>query len=841
MIVVAAATLSLAVAAAFIGAYYYLVPGLPLAEDLRDIDIGVPLQIYSRDGRLIEEFGEVKRQPIDYADVPPLLVKAVLAAEDEHFFEHPGIDFRGVIRALLSELGLTDVNSGGSTITQQIPRNLDVFARAGTLSGLERFVQKYREILLAFRIEREFSKPEILELFLNTNFYGHASYGVVTAAHTYFGKELGDLDISEVAILAGIPQRPSVWNPVSSVQGTMGRRAYVLRRMRETGAIDPAQEEAALAEPIVAKQHGSQRQLEAPYVAEMARAWMLQRFGPAAYTAGFKVTTTVDSRLQRAANRAIRDTLTAYDERHGYRGPLAHVDLPAGTQDGSAAPDTAPDPAALRAVLDDYVSVIELETAVVTAVEPLAARVFFAASGEQTIGFEAVSWAVPYVDDSIVGNKPEEIGDVLKPGDVVRFRRDANGQWRLAQVPEVQGAFVSVDSRDGAVVALTGGLDYSLSKYNRATQAQRQPGSSFKPFVYSAALESGFTPASIINDAPPNIGYQASLEREWKPANFNDEYFGEVRLRFALRKSLNSVSIKLVQAMGVPETIQYLKRFGFDGVNIPNDLSLALGAGGVAPLELVRGYATFANGGYRVDPYFIDRITMADGTELFTATPAIACPDCAESAVSAETPTATVARPMTPVPGAAVQAPDLITDVTQLYPPLREAPRVISPQNAYLMTDLLQDVVDSGTGNRAKRELGRSDLGGKTGTTNEGRDTWFVGFNGDVTGAAWVGFEDNRPLGGNEQGGVTAIPMWIGYMHEALAGMPEHVLARPPGIVEYRINPINGLIANDAARDTIFEKFEVGKLPDRELEPDFDFEQRGPDGVQDLPKPDLFE
>lgn len=837
MIAVAGAAFVLALAATFVGAYYYLLPGLPIAQDLREIDIGVPLQIYSRDGRLIEEFGEVKRQPVAYADIPPLLVNAVLAAEDEHFFEHPGIDYRGIIRAALSELNLSDGNTGGSTITQQIPRNLDVFARAGTRSGFQRFVQKYREWLLAFRIEREFTKTEILELFLNTNFYGHACYGVVTAARTYFGKELSELDVSEIAILAGIPQRPSVFNPLSSVQGTTGRRAYVLRRMRETEAIDDLQYQSAVAEPIVAKRYGSQRQLDAPYVAEMARAEMVRRFGPAAYTAGLKVTTTVDSRLQTAANQAIRSTLTAYDERHGFRGPLAHVEL-RGAKDEAG---SAPDPEFMRETLEQYGPLLDLEAAVVTAVEPLSARVFFAGRGEETIPFEAVSWAAPYIDDDRVGSRPREMGDVLKPGDVVRFRRDANGQWRLAQLPEVQGAFAAVDPRDGAVVALTGGLDYALSKYNRATQAQRQPGSSFKPFVYSAALANGFNAASIINDAPPNIGYQEALEREWKPANFADEYFGEVRLRFALRKSLNSVSIKLVQAMGVPATVEYLKRFGFDGVNIPNDLSLALGSGGVAPLELVRGYATFANGGFRVDPYFIDRVALADGTELFTATPAVACPDCADSAVAVETDTATVARPSPPVPPALAAGNELITSVTQLYPPLREAPRVISAQNAYLMTDLLQDVVDSGTGNRAKRELGRNDLGGKTGTTNDGRDTWFVGFNGDVAAAAWVGFEDNRPLGGVEQGSFTALPMWIGFMREALAGQPDHVLPRPPGIVEYRINPQSGLIANDAARDTIFEKFEADNIPDREPEPDFtSFDRHDPSGVEDRSSDRLF-
>ena len=793
-----------ALAGVLIGAYYYLAPDIPQAAELRDIKIAVPLQIYSRDGRLIQEFGEQKRTPVAYEDIPPLLVKAVVAAEDEHFFEHPGIDWRGVIRGALNELRASGGNVGGSTITQQVPRTLDIMKRAGLSSGFDRFVAKYKEWIVAYRMELEFTKEEILELYLNTGLFGGRYYGVATAAQAYFGKSLGELTVSEIAILAGIPQRPNEWNPVASVDAAKTRRAYVLRRMLETGAIDNVQYDGALAEPILGREFGPQRQLAAPYVAEMVRAQLVALFGPAAMTAGLKVTTTLDSRLQAASNRAIRNTLSAYDERHGYRGPIARIELPeiapaAGDETLAAADELEPD--ALRALLDDYGPLLDYESAIVLAADDVSARVFFAAHGEQTIGLDAVDWAGPFVNDEVKGPAPDTVAAVLARGDIVRFRRTAEAGWRLAQIPEVQGAFVAVDPLDGAIVALNGGLDFFLSSYNRATQAERQPGSSFKPFVYSAAFENGYTPATVELDAPPDVGYQATLERVWRPENFGGKYFGPSRLREALFESMNSVSIKILQRITVPAAISHIKRFGFDGVAVPNDLSLALGAGGVSPLQITAGYATFANGGYKVTPYFIDRVVTADGEVLYESKPLI-CPDCN---APPETP-ASLEEPK----------PELVSDITELYPKQRAAPRAISARNAYLISDMLLDVVRYGSGNRARRELKRDDLAGKTGTTNEGRDTWFVGFNPSVVGAAWVGFDQFRPLGGNEQGGTTAIPMWIDFMREALDGTPERSLKRPPGIVEYRINPETGLIDGDGSPDSIFEKFDIDNLPERE-------------------------
>ncbi len=798
-----AAAAILFVVAVFVGGYYYVVPSLPRAEELRDIKIQVPLQVYSRDGRLIDEFGEVKRIPVAYADIPPLLIKGVLAAEDEHFFEHPGVDYRGVIRGVLNELSPNGNTVGGSTITQQVTRTLNVLQRSGLSSGVQRFVQKFKEWILAFRIEREFTKQEILELYLNTYFFGQRSYGVAQAARTYFGKDLAELTVSEVAILAGIPQRPADLNPIASPERATTRRSYVLRRMLETGAIDEQQYQTAMVEPVVARRFTPLNQVRAPYVAEMVRAEMIRRFGPAAYTAGLKVTTTIDSRLQSVANSAVHDTLVAYDERHGYRGPLAHVQLPAPAPGGADREhgSALADPERLRALLEDYPTLLDYEAGIVLHADDTSARVYFMAEGEQPIDLEAVAWAAPFVTDDSVGAKPTTVAQVLHAGDIVRFRRAADGHLRLAQVPEVQGAFVSVDPFDGAIVVLNGGFDFYLNNFNRATQSRRQPGSSFKPFVYSAGFDHGFTPATVVTDAPPDIGYQPALERVWKPENFGSKYYGDVRLRFALLESLNSVSIRLLQRIGVPTAVEHVHRFGFDDTAVPEDLSLALGAGGVAPLDLVAGYAVFANGGYRVKPYFIDRVTLSNGELLYSAAPQI----CADCNTPKETP-----------PVEAPATSELVADITQLYPAQLAAPRVISPQNAYLMTDMMQDVVRRGTGERARIALKRGDLAGKTGTTNEGRDTWFVGFNADIVAAAWVGFDQVRPLGAYEQGGVTAIPMWIDYMRAALTGKPEHLLARPPGIVEYRINPTTGLIASDSAPNSIFEKFDIDNLPDRE-------------------------
>jgi penicillin-binding protein 1A len=778
------------VAALIAGGYYYVAPSLPAADELRDLRLQIPLSVYTRDGRLMAKFGEERRTPVKYDEIPPMLVKAVLAAEDDRFFEHPGFDYQGILRAGLNYLRTGSRRQGGSTITQQV-------AREHFLSRERTFVRKFKEAILAVRIEHEFSKQEILELYLNTYFFGQHAYGIRAAAQTYFGKDLSELSVAEVAMLAGIPQAPSILNPVANPAAAKRRRGYVLGRMRALGEISQQTYLTAMAEPVESKRYGPQAQLNAPYVAEMVRAEMIRRFGPAAYTAGLKVKTTIDSRLQRTANAAARQALIDYDERHGYRGPLARLDPAALTTTGESAPEDH-----WQDLLDDYPDVDGFYKGLVIEADENEAQVYLAGSGSTTVGLTAVAWAAPYINDNAVGNPPTGVSAVLSPGDVVRFRRTANGDLRLAQIPDVQGSLVALDPQDGAIVALVGGFDFFLSNYNRATQSKRQPGSAFKPFVYSAALENGFTPATVVNDAPLALE-SAELEDVWRPENYSGSVHGPTRLREALVHSLNLVSVRVMLKMGPGTAIKHLRKFGFDKVALPVNASLALGAGGVAPLDLARGYVVFASGGYRVDPYFIEQIEDADGDVLYTAHPSMACASCDAAEAENEPEERTGDK--------------LIDDMTELYPPPRKAPRVITPQNAYLITDMMQDVIRRGTGRRAL-QLGRSDLAGKTGTSNDRRDTWFAGFNADIVTTVWVGFDQDRSLGNAEEGARTALPMWNAFMAKALEDEPAHLMQRPPGIIDVRIDPETGLRASSAAKNTIFEKFRADHIPAREPE-----------------------
>ena len=775
------------------GGYFYVAPGLPQAEELRDVRVQIPLSIYSRDGRLMSQFGE-RRTPVAIENIPPLMIQAVLAAEDDRFFEHPGIDFQGTVRAiLLFVLNAGERNQGGSTITQQIARQY-FLTRDRTL------VRKFKEWILALRIEREFTKQEILDIFLNTTFFGQHAHGVAAAAQTYFGKPLGDISLSDAAIIAGIPRGPSIFNPITSPEAAMQRRAYVLRRMRELGFISTDRQRQALAVPVDGQHHGPQQQLDAPYVAEMVRGEMIRRFGLAAYTAGLKVTTTIDSRLQRAAADALRGALIDYDERHGYRGPLARIPAdayaPASANDSGgesggieAAGGEKPE-STWRALLADYEPVAGYRTGLVTGVEPIRAMVYFEDLGLVPVELESAGWAAPYVDDNRTGNAPRSVADVLAPGEIVRFRETETGHLRLGQVPEAQGALVALDPIDGAVTALSGGFDFFLSNFNRVTQSRRQPGSSFKPFVYSAALDRGFTAASIFNDAPI-VQPSSELEGFWRPTNYSEGFNGPTRLREALIKSLNLVSVRVMQQAGISHTVDYVRRFGFDELAAPMNPSMSLGAGGVAPLDLAGGYAALANGGYFVRPYLIEKVEDADGETLFAAAPALACALCEEQ------------EPL---------EPELLESITDIYGTRAPASRIADAQNVYLMNDMLADVVRRGTGARAYRELGRTDLRGKTGTTNDRRDAWFAGFNGDIVAAAWVGFDQERSLGSGEQGARTALPMWIEFMREALDRRPLNSMERPPGIIDVRIDPATGLAAS-SLEASVFEKFRMEYAP----------------------------
>ncbi len=800
------AAILLSITAVFVGAYYYVEPSLPEAAELSQIEIQIPLTVYSRDGRLIAQFGEQKRTPVEFAAIPKLVVDAFLAAEDDTFFEHPGIDYPGIARSAVNlavnYLVAEDERvPGASTITQQV-------AREFLLTKDYSLVRKFREQIMAIRIEHEFSKEEILELFLNTTFLGQRSYGVVAAARSYFDKDLDQLSLAEAALIAGIPQGPSILNPVSNPDAARNRRSYVLRRMLDLGMITRQEHDAAAIVPVLPTLYGVNIELNAPYVAEMVRGEMLRRYGGAAYTAGLRVTSTIDSRLQRASNVAIHDALVAYDQRHGYRGPLAQIELA----------DDEHDPAVLREILADYAPLREYESAVVVDVGMQSATVYTPYRGFVELGFEAMSWARRYVSDDEQGPAPSTVADVVARGDIIRIRAGADGSFEFVQIPEVQGALASLDPDDGAIVALNGGFDFNLDNFNRATQSLRQPGSAFKPFTFSAALENGFTVASIVTDSPLTLD-GTEQEQVWRPRNSGDRWYGDVPLRKVLEQSINVAAVKVVQKVvqdaGFGAVVDHVRRFGFSEVATPRSLAIALGAGSVSPVELAQGYAVFANGGYRIEPYFIQRVEDSSGQVLFAAKPRFACAEC-DAAQAVEAPSE---------PAVA----GLVDSVTELYPAVRRAERIISPQNTYLVTDMMQGVIRNGTGRRA-RALERTDLAGKTGTTNDDRDTWFAGFNADLVAVTWVGFNDNRPLGRGEEGARTALPMWISFIGDALADSPTHLREQPPGIVEVRINPANGMSASPRNPNVVIEKFQIGHIPPREQDTfsNYDLTDAGP-------------
>jgi penicillin-binding protein 1A len=767
-----------------VAAYIYLAPGLPDVAALRDVQLQVPLRVFSRDGRLIAQIGEYRRIPVSFEDVPVRVQRAFLAAEDDRFFTHHGVDYAGLVRATLMNLVSGQRSQGGGTITMQLARNI-FFTPERT------WRRKLSEIFLSFRIESSFSKQEILTLYLNKIFLGQRAYGVAAAAEVYFGKPLSELTLAETATIAGLPQAPSRDNPVASAERAKLRRAYVLRRMRETGVIEAQEAAAANQEPMVAQLHGPATEVEAPYVAEMARADALERYGDRIYTAGYRVYTTIDSRLQRAANGSLRVGLIEYDRRHGYRGPIGHVTIPSGA--------TAAD---LAAILEPHPTINALEPALVTRVNERSADVLLKSGRAGQIDWVGMAWARRSLDSGL-GPEPKSAADVVARGDVV-YVIETGRTVQLAQQPIAQGALVAVNPNDGAVVALNGGFDFFVSKFNRASQARRQPGSAFKPFVYSAALEHGFTAASVVLDAPVVFEDDAT-EDVWRPVNSTQQFYGPTRLREALVRSRNLVSVRLMRTMGIPYTVDYLTRFGFSRESMPGDLTLALGSLQVSPTELSAAFATFANGGYRVQPYYIDRIEDATGTTVYESKPLVVCHDC-DSDRSARFLTTGAGTDW-------LQAADAWRGGRGYLPAERIAPRAINEQNAYLVADMMRDVIKRGTARRAL-ELGREDVAGKTGTTNDHHDAWFCGFNANLVAGVWVGFDEEGSLGFGEEGGRTAVPIWTKFMESALHGTPEARVPAPEGMVTVKISPTTGLLASADDPNAVFETFIEGHVPE---------------------------
>ena len=781
-------------------AYWLIAPRLPSVDVLRDVRLQVPLRVYSADNKLVATFGETRRIPVKIDRVPKDLKNAFLAAEDANFYSHPGVDWQGVLRAVGLMISKRTLHvPGGSTITQQV-------ARGFFLSSEVSFTRKLTEIFLSFRIEHELSKDDILQLYLNKIFFGNRAYGVAAAAEFYYGKTLDQLTLGESAMLASLPKFPSSSNPLNNRARAMERRNYVLQRMLDNSFITPEQFKQGNAEPDLSYAHEPPIEVEAPYLAEMVRQDALERVGNDALTDGYSVYTTLDSRAQDAANQALRDDLIAYDERHGFRGPEAHVEISA-----------HPAPAELDKVLEPFHPVVGLVPAVVTESSEKTATVYLIDGQSVPLELEAMKWAQRYKDESHRGAPPKRVDDVLKPGDVVRVARNADAKWKLSQIPGAQGALVSLDPEDGAVKAEVGGFSYSRSKFNRAVQSARQPGSSFKPFFYAAAFEHGFTPASIINDAPIVFADPSKANGLWTPKNDDDKFDGPMRLREAMVQSKNLVSVRLLDAIGVRYAREYASRFGFPLEQIPENLSMALGTASVSPLMMARAYAVFANDGFLVDPYFIDRVTDRDGKVIYKAQPVVACRKCpqrlledtrvaSEAAAKNETGSSVKAS-LSPITNAQA-ATAAVADPSA--PKL--APRVLDARIAYLIGSLLHDVVRRGTGHDAM-VLKRNDLAGKTGSTNDHRDAWFNGYNENLVASAWVGFDDfsslGRANGVGEFGAQAALPMWIAYMRETLKGVPEKPFETPPGITTARIDPATGQLAPAGEGNSMLEYFKT--------------------------------
>ncbi|MFP6681611.1 MAG: penicillin-binding protein 1A, partial [Gammaproteobacteria bacterium] len=749
-------------------------PQLPSAQELREVHLQTPLRVYTADGRLIAEFGEKRRHPVFIEDVPRLMQDAFIASEDDRFYTHPGVDWMAIARAAIELMRTREKKQGGSTITMQVARNF-------FLTPEKTYTRKIKEIFLAVKIEQELSKDEILELYLNKIFLGHRAYGVGAAAQVYFGASLAELTLGQTAMIAGLPQAPSNTNPVRNPKAAEQRREYVLSRMLKLGFIDKLAYDDALQEPVATTVHGLRTEVSAPYLAEMVRSKLLKIYPDDVYTAGYRVFTTVKSDKQQAANNAVTKSLLEYDRRHGYRGAEHHFDITPGF-DGLSPVD----------LLKGYSDLGSLRPAFVIAVSERGAKVVTTDGETLILPWEGIKWARGYLSQNRRTAPPQTAGEVLQVGDVVRIewqepilnpKKDVElsavekiGYWHLAQIPEVEGALVSLKSKNGAIEALVGGFEFKKSKFNRVTQAMRQPGSNFKPFIYSAALEAGFTAASFVNDAP--IVFDApGIESTWRPENYSGKSYGPTPLRKALAHSRNLISIRLLREIGVNAAVEHVARFGFDVSRLPKDLSMSLGSGELTLRELVSAYAVLSNGGYRIEPYFIERIETKDGEVIYQAEPLTVYDDGFKLEYYDDDEPVDIAS---------------IIKLAELGQEKRPAPRVLDAGNAWIMNSMMRDVIKIGTGRRAL-QLKREDLAGKTGTTNDQKDAWFSGFNGDRVTTVWVGFDDSKPLGKKETGSSAALPMWIDYMRTALIGAQESVMERPPGVVTVKIDPSTGL------------------------------------------------
>ncbi|MGR5341906.1 penicillin-binding protein 1A [Vibrio astriarenae] len=785
--------------------YFYVEKDLPNVDELRHVELETPMQVFSKDGKLIAQFGEKKRIPVQYEDIPQDLIDALIATEDSRFYTHYGVDPIGITRAALVVAMSGSAKQGASTITQQLARNF-------FLSNEKKIMRKIQEIFLAMKIEQLLTKEEILELYINKIFLGYRSYGFGAAAQTYFGQDLQDLSLAQIATLAGMPKAPSTMNPIYSPERATSRRNIVLMRMLEEGYITQAEHDDARNEEMMSKYHGAEIELRAPYVAELARAWMVERYGEDAYTSGMNIYTTVDSKLQQAAHNAAIENLYAYDERHGYRGARESA-----WKEGQPALSSDE----IKRFLRPHPIYGDLRPAVVISVDKDSAQVQVKGRDIQTISWDEMKWARPFINDDRQGAAPKTASEIMAVGEMVWVREkeqpatednpEPASIWRLSQVPEANTAFIAMNPENGSVTSLVGGFNFVHSKFNRATQSVRQVGSSIKPFVYSAALDNGMTLATLVNDAPINQ-WDKSQGTAWRPKNSPPTYTGPTRVRIGLAQSKNVMAVRVLRSVGLDETRDYLTRFGFNKTDLPRSETIALGAGSLTPVQMAQGYSVFVNGGYYVEPYYIERVEGPYGDLEFQAEPLTICHQDCTTAVDDE-----------------FQEQDLESQY---------APQVISEQTAFLMREMMYSNVWgggnwregtgwNGTGWRAQA-LKRRDIGGKTGTTNDSKDAWYNGYGPGVVATAWVGFDthtrklgrtsSNKNLGkdqvtGAEAGAKTAQPAWVDFMDVALTDVPEHRKDIPKNIVRVRIDRNSGLLTNKFDGSSMFEYFEEGTEP----------------------------
>ena len=789
--------------------YKRLEPNLPDIDALNDVELHVPLLVYSKDGKLLAEFGEKRREQLFIEDTPQVLIDAVLASEDDRFYEHPGVDYQGLLRAGINLIKTGQKGQGGSTITMQVARNI-------YLSPEKTYLRKINEILLALKIERQISKASILELYMNIPYLGNRAYGVASAAKVYYGKTVDELTLAEAAMIAGLPKAPSRYNPIVNPERAKIRRNYVLRRMFELSKISEQEFEDAVASPVTAALHKTPSEVEASYVSEMARAQMVTWLGSEAYTGGYKVYTTIDSRHQVAANEALHRALVAYEKRQGFRLP------------GKMDAEDAQTQETIDAQLAELPSHGGLKPALIVSTDSVSAQAVLIGGELVSIDFEQMEWASPRSEEDREKPAFTTPGELLSTLDMVYVEADASGVYSLAQMPEVEGAFVAMSPQSGKIMALVGGFDFYRSKFNRITQAYRQPGSNFKPFIYSAALEYGDTPASIYNDTPVVLE-DIVLEDEWRPRNYSGRFFGPTRLREALVKSRNLVSIRVLQELGIPRAINYAERFNFEERSLPRNLSLALGSGDMTPLQLASAYTVFANGGYTTQPRFIEKIVDSAGEIVYQSAVVQTCETdetCAEldehnNGISAIEDVAVVDESddqdevleLNPQEDSSEEFSGIPT-----APLVIAAKRVLDERNVYIMRSIMGEVIDRGTARKAK-ELGRDDLAGKTGTTNDLYDAWFTGFNNQLVATAWVGYDEQQSMGEKESGGRAALPMWVDYMSVALEGMPEDNDLQPEGIATVRIDRKTGKLATPGADGSYFEFFREENIPTEYAEP----------------------